>query len=84
MLPRSTPKARGLPEFLGAPLRADQGVVAAVLAILPAAIIAMRALAVDLGRAWNLHHWPAGLSDHLHRRRPPANLTSGSRNGNRR
>ena len=54
MLPRSTLKARGLPGFLAALLRAEQGVIAVALAIMLAAIIGMMALAVDLGRAWNL------------------------------
>ncbi len=54
MLPRSTLKARGLPRFLAALPRVDQGVVAVALAIMLAAIIGMMALAVDLGRAWNL------------------------------
>ncbi len=51
MLPRSTPKARRLPEFLATLLRAEQGVIAVALAIMLAAIIGMMALAVDLGRA---------------------------------
>ena len=54
MQPRSVFDIRGLAGFIAAFARAERGVIAVMLAIMLAAIIGVMALAVDLGRAWNL------------------------------
>ena len=52
--PRSVFNTRGLAGIITAFGRDESGVIAVVLAIMLAAIIGVMALAVDLGRAWNL------------------------------
>jgi hypothetical protein len=54
MEPRSIFDTRRLAGFFAALAGAERGVIAVALAIMLAAIIGMMALAVDLGRAWNL------------------------------
>ncbi len=54
MLPRSTFESKAGLRVLVSLGREENGVVAVILALMLAAIIGMMALAVDLGRAWNL------------------------------
>ncbi len=54
MLPRSTFKTKARLRILVSLGREENGVVAVILALMLAAIFGMMALAVDLGRAWNL------------------------------
>ena len=54
MQPRSGFDIRCLAGTFAAFARADRGVIAVMLAIMLAAILGVMALAVDLGRAWNL------------------------------
>jgi Flp pilus assembly protein TadG len=54
MLPRSTFETKDRLRILVSLGREENGVVAVILALMLAAIFGMMALAVDLGRAWNL------------------------------
>ena len=70
MQPRSRLDTRGLAGKFSPLPRANRGAVAVILAIMLAAIIGVMALAVDLGRAWNLQTELQNAADadvHQHR-----------------